>query len=72
MDAIHEAGGDLDKIVGDAVNVAARLCSLAEVGELVVDTRTFAHAGHPDGFGETIEMAVKGRTEPVRLRRWAG
>jgi class 3 adenylate cyclase len=59
-------------VIGDAVNVAARLCSLAAAGELVVDTRTLARAGHPDGFGEATEVVIKGRTEPVRLRRWIG
>jgi class 3 adenylate cyclase len=59
-------------VIGDAVNVAARLCSLAAEGELVVDTRTLARAGHPEGFSDTTEVVVKGRSEPVRLRRWVG
>ena len=57
-------------VIGDAVNVASRLCSLAARGELVADTRTLARAGHPDGFGATDELQVKGRAEPLRVRRW--
>lgn len=56
-------------VIGDAVNVAARLCSLAEVGDVVADTRTLARAGHPDGFGATRDVQVKGRAEPLRVRR---
>jgi class 3 adenylate cyclase len=57
-------------VIGDAVNVSSRLCSLAGEGELVTDTRTLARAGQPDGFGEAAEVKVKGRTEPLRIRRW--
>jgi class 3 adenylate cyclase len=56
-------------VIGDAVNVAARLCSEAQEGELVADTRTLARAGHPDGFLPPEEIQVKGRSEPLRIRR---
>lgn len=57
-------------VIGDAVNVAARLCGLAAEGEVVVDTRTLARAGHPAGFAESEDLQVKGRSEPMRVRRW--
>lgn len=57
-------------VIGDGVNLAARLCAAAGPDELVVDSRTYARAGHPDGFTPPEEVAVKGRAEPVRLRRW--
>ncbi len=47
-------------IIGDAVNVAARLCTLAEAGEVVVDADTLARAG-TDGFGPVQSVSVKGR-----------
>lgn len=56
-------------VIGDTVNVAARLCALAQPGEAVADTRTVARAGHPDGFSAAEEVAVKNRTEPLRIRR---
>lgn len=59
-------------ILGDAVNVAARLSDLAAAGEVCADTRTLARAGHPDGFGDMAELTVKGRREPLRVRRWRG
>lgn len=57
-------------VIGDAVNVAARLCSLAAVGEVLADTRTLARAGHPEGFATVEDVQVKGRAEPLRVRRW--
>jgi class 3 adenylate cyclase len=57
-------------VIGDAVNVSARLCDLARTGEVVADTRTLARAGHPHGFAAIEEITVKGRSEPLRLRRW--
>ncbi len=56
-------------VIGDAVNVAARLCTEANSGELVTDTRTLARAGHPQGFDTVEEVHVKGRSEPLRIRR---
>jgi len=57
-------------VVGDAVNVAARMCSLAGSGEVYADTVTLARAGHPDGFTSAEDVQVKGREEPLRVRRW--
>jgi len=57
-------------VVGDAVNVAARMCSLAGAGEVYADAVTLARAGHPDGFTAAEDVQVKGREEPLRVRRW--
>lgn len=57
-------------VIGDSVNVTARLCGLGESGELVTDSATVARAGHPAGFSAAEELMVKGRSEPVRVRRW--
>ena len=58
-------------VIGDAVNVSQRLCTLAMANELVCDTHTLQRAGHPPQFGEVEEQTVKGRLEALRVRRWA-
>jgi adenylate cyclase len=62
-------GQDLAELtaIGDAVNVAARLASVAGVGELVVSEEAFAAAGL-DGDHERRELNLKGVTEPVKVR----
>ena len=57
-------------VIGDAVNVAQRVCTLAQAGELLSDTRTLQRAGHPANFGDIEEHRVKGRAEALRVRRW--
>ncbi|GAB3439591.1 adenylate/guanylate cyclase domain-containing protein [Insolitispirillum peregrinum] len=56
-------------VIGDAVNVSARLCSEAAEQQVVIDTATLARAGHPEGFGDVEGIQLKGRTEPLRIRR---
>lgn len=54
-------------VVGDSVNVAARLCAAAAGGELVVA----ADCSVDDGSYESVEtLHVKGRREPIPVRRW--
>lgn len=56
-------------VIGDAVNISARLCSAAAEGELVADAATVDAAG-ADGFGPMESITVKGRREPLTIRRW--
>jgi class 3 adenylate cyclase len=56
-------------VIGDSVNIAARLCSAAARGELVVDTET-VRAARDRGFGAEESIAVKGRRERLNVRRW--
>lgn len=57
-------------VIGDGVNVSARLCSAAGAGEIVVDADTLESTGDgSEGFGPVEEITVKGRREPVRIRR---
>ncbi|WP_291721864.1 adenylate/guanylate cyclase domain-containing protein [Magnetospirillum sp. 64-120] len=59
-------------VIGDSVNLAARLCALAGDGQLVVDELALRRSGLPDdGFGEVEDQQVKGRTAQVRVRRWS-
>lgn len=53
-------------VIGDTVNVAARLCSIAASGELLA-TATLAD----DAFGPPETIPVKGRREGVPIRRWS-
>ena len=57
-------------VVGDAVNVAQRLNSLAGPGEIVASEETVNAAGLPSGDVETV--TVKGREKPVRVVRMRG
>jgi class 3 adenylate cyclase len=56
-------------VIGDSVNIAARLCSIAARGELVADTDTVCTA-RDRGFGAEESIAVKGRRERLTVRRW--
>lgn len=67
-DVISGAIGPEDRrdftVIGDAVNISARLCSLAAKHEIVVD----AALGDPD-FGPLETFKVKGRMQSVSIRR---
>jgi len=52
-------------VIGDPVNIAARLCSEAKAGQLVVDAR-LADAE----FGPPETIHVKGRSDALEVRRW--
>jgi class 3 adenylate cyclase len=51
-------------VIGDAVNVAARLCTAASAGEIVVEAGLA-----DDSFQATEHVTVKGRKGPVAIRR---
>jgi class 3 adenylate cyclase len=51
-------------VIGDSVNVAARLCSAANANEIVVDANLT-----DQGFGPLEKITVKGRTAPLVIRR---
>ncbi|MDA0996942.1 MAG: adenylate/guanylate cyclase domain-containing protein [Proteobacteria bacterium] len=56
-------------VIGDSVNSAARLCSAAMSGEIVVDEATAA-VGGDNNFGIVETISVKGRQQTLRVRRW--
>jgi class 3 adenylate cyclase len=56
-------------ITGDSVNLAARLCSAAEHGEIVADAGTVAAAGDTE-FSPAEAIFVKGRRNRLEVRRW--
>ncbi len=56
--------------IGDAVNVAARLCALAGPGEILVGERTVVLLqGHENSFEELPPVRLKGKPHPVPLFR---
>jgi adenylate cyclase len=52
-------------VIGNTVNMAARLCSAAEANEIVVEADLADEA-----FGPTESILVKGRKAPLSIRRW--
>jgi DNA-binding SARP family transcriptional activator len=55
--------------LGDATNVAARLQAAAEPGTILVGSVTARRLEHRFELGDPIEIAVKGREEPVAASR---
>jgi len=59
-------GGRTDiTILGDVVNTAARLCSQAAPGELIIGKRAMEMSGLPREGHELRELALKGKQDPV-------
>jgi class 3 adenylate cyclase len=59
------------EIVGDAVNVAARVAAAASEGEVLAADAT--HRSAPQvGYGDAREIAAKGKSQPVRVWPVAG
>lgn len=56
-------------VIGDSVNITARLCSIAARGELVADADT-VRAADDRGFGAEQSVAIRGRRERLTVRRW--
>ncbi len=54
-------------VAGDAVNTAARVQSVAEPGQVLVDAATQRLAADGVGFAPAGEHALKGKSEPVPL-----
>jgi class 3 adenylate cyclase/tetratricopeptide (TPR) repeat protein len=60
----HGGGGAMG-VVGDTVNLASRLCSLAKAGEIMVSASTRALTERYVTFVELAPAAVKGKAKPV-------
>lgn len=52
--------------IGDAVNLASRLCGMAGAGEILVEAGV---SGASDGYEDLPPVTVKGIAEPVAVRR---
>lgn len=70
---LYSAGETSDyTAVGDVVNVAARLESTCEPGEILVGEETFRATRTLFAFGEEQVFPVRGREKPVSARRVQG
>ena len=58
-------------VIGDSVNIAARLCAAAQRGEIVSDLETLEKSGLAERFGSAEEIQVKGREKHILIRRKA-
>jgi len=57
--------GDQYTVIGDAVNVAARLQSAAEVGTVTVGEATYRSTAATFGYRELEPLELKGKSQPV-------
>ena len=56
-------------VIGDLVNIVARLCSEAGRGEVVCDAATLEKATSIGGFEPAEKVNVRGRENPIVIRR---
>ena len=65
-------GNGILGVTGDTVNLASRLSTLAEPGEILVGQDTCRQADSIFIFEPLVPVRVKGKAEPVRVYRVAG
>ncbi len=76
-EVVHGRMGSRDRMdntsIGDAVNLAARLCAHAEPGAIIVSKNTLASAGKVRFMGKKLEpITVKGKVKPVEIYQVTG
>lgn len=54
-------------VLGDAANTTARLCSQAQVGEILISASAASAAGYETGGLEQRQLDLKGKSEPVSV-----
>lgn len=59
-------------VIGDAVNTAARLCSVAKAGEIIISEETFHRVGHHIDAQALPNVRVKGKAEELAIYRVTG
>lgn len=53
--------------VGDTTNVAARVCDVAEPGQILLTTDTVEALSEPADLGPRLQRLVKGKAQPIDL-----
>jgi adenylate cyclase len=54
-------------VIGDAVNLAARLCSVARAGEVIISPSTMAQSAAHVIAEQREPVQVKGKSEPIQI-----
>lgn len=52
-------------VIGDAVNLASRLCSHAKSGEVVISKSVLDRLNDYEGFKKQIPIKVKGKSQKI-------
>ena len=71
--ALGPAGGQTTTLIGDTVNVAARLCNRARAGEVLFSAAVALSVGGEERVDESIaflqlpQFALRGRTRPLDI-----
>ncbi|MEN6438890.1 MAG: adenylate/guanylate cyclase domain-containing protein [Syntrophobacter sp.] len=53
-------------VIGDSVNVAARLCSAAGPGEILISDNTYQHVEGRFKVAESDPILAKGKSQPIK------
>jgi adenylate cyclase len=59
-------------VIGDAVNTASRLCSVAKANEVIISGNTFGKVHHHINAVELPKVKVKGKLEELTIYRAVG
>jgi adenylate cyclase len=70
--SLGQAAGGSYAVTGDTVNTASRLLAAAEPGSVLVSDATQLLARHRFTFDPATELALRGKTQPLRVHRLAG
>lgn len=54
-------------VIGDVANTSARLCSIAQAGQIVISEHTYAKLGGRFETEELVPAKVKGKEKPLRV-----
>jgi adenylate cyclase len=54
-------------VIGDTVNTSARLCGIAEAGQIIVSESTVARLGNRFELAELPPAKLKGKERPLRV-----
>jgi adenylate cyclase len=59
-------------VIGDAVNIASRLCAMAKPGGVLISQATQAHLSRRFVVSELEPVSVKGKARPIKVYQVLG